>query len=156
MTRTDKYNLKKPGLDDLYDVGDFNDNADSIDAALSEHDTQLSALSRLGTVFDFVLTPPLPIESVDETNVWLEPVGEPATVCITPLSHSGTGVITENTALIPQWSAGGNTSALIRELEQAAWNTISLAETLSDGRIKLTFDGDLPERTVYFKGVVIA
>ena len=34
MQYTDNYNLKKPDLTDRYSVGDFNDNADGIDAAL--------------------------------------------------------------------------------------------------------------------------
>ena len=34
MTYTPNYNLKKPGTDDLVDVGDLNDNADAIDTAL--------------------------------------------------------------------------------------------------------------------------
>ena len=34
MTYTTNYNLKKPGTDDLVDVADLNDNADTIDAAL--------------------------------------------------------------------------------------------------------------------------
>lgn len=34
MTHTTNYNLKKPDLDDFYNVGDFNDNADIIDNAL--------------------------------------------------------------------------------------------------------------------------
>ena len=34
MTQTDYYNLKKPAASDYYNVSDFNDNADRIDAAL--------------------------------------------------------------------------------------------------------------------------
>ena len=34
MTQTDYYNLKKTAASDYYNVSDFNDNADRIDAAL--------------------------------------------------------------------------------------------------------------------------
>ena len=41
-TQTDKYKLKKPDPSDFYDIADFNDNADKIDAALKNHDTKLA------------------------------------------------------------------------------------------------------------------
>lgn len=36
MTTTENYNLKKPDGEDFYNVQDFNDNADRIDAALKK------------------------------------------------------------------------------------------------------------------------
>lgn len=42
MTETEKYKLKKPSQDDFYNVDDFNENADIIDAALSANDGRLS------------------------------------------------------------------------------------------------------------------
>ena len=45
MENTVNYNLKKPGINDFYDVEDFNDNADIIDTALKSHDTQLAQMA---------------------------------------------------------------------------------------------------------------
>ena len=48
MERTERYKLKKPGQDDHYDVQDFNDNADAIDAALGQHDEDIDNVFRVG------------------------------------------------------------------------------------------------------------
>lgn len=41
MTETTNFNLKKPDLDDFYNVGDFNDNADIIDEELAKRSLKL-------------------------------------------------------------------------------------------------------------------
>ena len=43
MTYTTNYNLKKPGTDDLVDIADLNDNADTIDTALAAKQDTLTA-----------------------------------------------------------------------------------------------------------------
>lgn len=48
MELTERYKLKKPGQDDHYDVQDFNDNADAIDAALGQHDEGIDNVFRVG------------------------------------------------------------------------------------------------------------
>lgn len=48
MELTERYKLKKPGQDDHYNVQDFNDNADAIDAALGQHDKDIDEVFRVG------------------------------------------------------------------------------------------------------------
>lgn len=44
MTYTEYLNLKKPGLDDLIKVGDFNDNADILDTKIADMDAVVTAV----------------------------------------------------------------------------------------------------------------
>ena len=45
MTQTDNLHLKKPGADDFYNVDDFNDNCDAIDAAVGELETAINQVN---------------------------------------------------------------------------------------------------------------
>ncbi len=49
MNYTANYNLKKPLQNEYYNVDDFNDNADIIDAALKAHNDAIGSLSNLET-----------------------------------------------------------------------------------------------------------
>ena len=45
MDRTANYGLNKPGQEDFYDVGDFNENADAIDAELAKQDEKSNKIA---------------------------------------------------------------------------------------------------------------
>ena len=49
---SEHYNLKKPSQEDFYNVDDFNDNADKIDAALYAADVKLGQAAQEGTLED--------------------------------------------------------------------------------------------------------
>lgn len=49
MNHTTNYNLKKPLQSEYYNVDDFNDNADIIDAALKSHSDKIGNLANLET-----------------------------------------------------------------------------------------------------------
>lgn len=49
---SEHYNLKKPSQDDFYNVDDFNDNADKIDAALYSAEQKLGQAAQEGTLED--------------------------------------------------------------------------------------------------------
>ena len=49
MTETTNFNLKKPDLDDFYNVGDFNDNADTIDTEIKKAQTYDTSMSETST-----------------------------------------------------------------------------------------------------------
>jgi|GEM_PF-1608771 len=65
---TENYNLIKPGQEDIYNIGDFNDNADIIDAELKDRVLRTGDISNTQiTTFD-TITGEFPVPAAGETT----------------------------------------------------------------------------------------
>ena len=70
---TPNYNLKKPAEEDFYNVKDFNDNADIVDAELKKNADDLDAHKAEHLRIEIGVTPP---ENPNSKSFWLEDLAE--------------------------------------------------------------------------------